>query len=630
MDKKGMTTKSQDGLWKIYKPVVSAYTETYTLSNASPVANCCVLGAYLHDTPFLKVSLRNTTPYGPTTLDLNGSIYIPYRFLFALIQGYYAFDGCDDTLCPNCHPAGHTLLAVQAAAFPYNQISDGGQHLNDIKSLSVEKVVFFKKWLTSIVTGRIPVRLADGKPLWFLFDTQPPAKFQSTRLPNHIRELWNGLQEQAKASQSGGKPCRYVDFEYDIAIVSSTHTDILVESQDLIQAQELLGGIIEKLNTANKKKAQYKTKVYYVKDRDNFHNQVLQGEWIKRGLPNYNDGTLDDWLKATTRPSGRSGTTNAQLAAKASSDARLISRYAQQNVDQKTAIVAELSSSKLGPPPKWMGNILGTMAIPNRFVDQAAIMGISAPTWKGENNVEVDENGDVKVVGVNNVDKEVILKMGSGFYIAEWLHLVAHGFGGLYGHEPDGKTGQIAENLMIGTSETNSMMVRYEQAWQLILHLERAIQLAKNPNKAPKTIAPVTAKLSVYKNHDQQNNRLASYGIGNVHALEQNEINLSTKVPCIVFATEHVFKLDDPSAVLRGSPEQKIHFYPFSRMPFLKFENILDNILITELYINAAKRASDTVYKKLVQETGLGESFKKKIDTADFASSPDDEADEEG
>lgn len=45
----------------------------------------------------------------------------------------------------------------------------------------------------------------------------------------------------------------------------------------------------------------------------------------------------------------------------------------------------------------------------------------------------------------------------------KWLHLCAFSWGGLIGlgTEDQGATSQVPENLVLGTSETNSLMMRY-------------------------------------------------------------------------------------------------------------------------------------------------------------------------
>ncbi|KAK1754240.1 hypothetical protein QBC47DRAFT_415082 [Echria macrotheca] len=67
-------------------------------------------------------------------------------------------------------------------------------------------------------------------------------------------------------------------------------------------------------------------------------------------------------------------------------------------------------------------------------------------------------------------------QMINWLYMAEWLHLSAFSWGGLLDDDllnnptkkdrPVYATSQIPENLVLGTSETNSLMTRYETAWQ--------------------------------------------------------------------------------------------------------------------------------------------------------------------
>ncbi|UKZ64215.1 uncharacterized protein TrAtP1_005436 [Trichoderma atroviride] len=81
-------------------------------------------------------------------------------------------------------------------------------------------------------------------------------------------------------------------------------------------------------------------------------------------------------------------------------------------------------------------------------------------------------------------------EMFNGLYIAEWLHLSAYSWGGLADVQPDatvGKEGssQIHPNFVLGTSETNSAMTRWEKAWQdLIEHEGELLNAAGENGKA--------------------------------------------------------------------------------------------------------------------------------------------------
>ncbi|KPM44467.1 hypothetical protein AK830_g2095 [Neonectria ditissima] len=61
---------------------------------------------------------------------------------------------------------------------------------------------------------------------------------------------------------------------------------------------------------------------------------------------------------------------------------------------------------------------------------------------------------------------------------AEWLHLVGFAYGGFLeaGAKNSWETSQIPYNLVFGTSETNSLMTRYETAWQEFMTRESKLR----------------------------------------------------------------------------------------------------------------------------------------------------------
>ncbi|TVY62092.1 hypothetical protein Focb16_v013077 [Fusarium oxysporum f. sp. cubense] len=80
-------------------------------------------------------------------------------------------------------------------------------------------------------------------------------------------------------------------------------------------------------------------------------------------------------------------------------------------------------------------------------------------------------------------------RLSSGVYPAEWLHLSAFSWGGVANAaEKDGFiTSQNFENLVFGTSETNSVMTRYEMAWQRLFRAES--ELAGNEQDITGTLS---------------------------------------------------------------------------------------------------------------------------------------------
>ncbi|QKD56527.2 uncharacterized protein FOBCDRAFT_203598 [Fusarium oxysporum Fo47] len=94
-----------------------------------------------------------------------------------------------------------------------------------------------------------------------------------------------------------------------------------------------------------------------------------------------------------------------------------------------------------------------------------------------------DEAGQKEIMGgvsateIGNAMGWGSKRLRSGVFPAEWLHLSAFSWGGIAGDEdPEGfTTSQNFENLVFGTSETNSLMTRYETAWQRFFLAEKEL-----------------------------------------------------------------------------------------------------------------------------------------------------------
>ncbi|KAL5587067.1 hypothetical protein FOVSG1_012203 [Fusarium oxysporum f. sp. vasinfectum] len=94
-----------------------------------------------------------------------------------------------------------------------------------------------------------------------------------------------------------------------------------------------------------------------------------------------------------------------------------------------------------------------------------------------------DEAGQKEIMGgvsateIGNAMGWGSKRLRSGVFPAEWLHLSAFSWGGIAGDEdPEGfTTSQNFENLVFGTSETNSLMTRYETAWERFFLAEKEL-----------------------------------------------------------------------------------------------------------------------------------------------------------
>ncbi|RBA15548.1 hypothetical protein FPRO05_12622 [Fusarium proliferatum] len=91
---------------------------------------------------------------------------------------------------------------------------------------------------------------------------------------------------------------------------------------------------------------------------------------------------------------------------------------------------------------------------------QKTVMGISAPELARD------------YLGWGSQNKDTS-KSGQDKHTAEWLHISAFSFGGLTDGSKAWETSQIQPNMMFGTWEMNSWMLRYEAAFQRLFKLER-------------------------------------------------------------------------------------------------------------------------------------------------------------
>ncbi|KAK3332264.1 hypothetical protein B0T19DRAFT_482573 [Cercophora scortea] len=114
-----------------------------------------------------------------------------------------------------------------------------------------------------------------------------------------------------------------------------------------------------------------------------------------------------------------------------------------------------------------------------RDTSQASVMeGVSATTiakilgW-GDEEGNTSENGKVKVKPMTDGPTRIEWP-NPGVFVAEWLHRTAFS----WGNERGAQANQVRGNLVFGSSEANSLMTRYEKAWQKLFEYEAKIQAA--------------------------------------------------------------------------------------------------------------------------------------------------------
>jgi hypothetical protein len=161
---------------------------------------------------------------------------------------------------------------------------------------------------------------------------------------------------------------------------------------------------------------------------------------------------------------------------------------------------------------------------------------------------------------------------------AEWLHRSAFSWGGLRERKPH--ISQVPQNMIFGTGECNSVMTRYEKAWQRMVEKE-----ARNKNKGTLTA-----------NIDRDKHRV-DFGItyeDTAHeerslAVLKMTAEQKKKMPhWMCHALEYNLSMDAPVGALNTSTFSTV-FYPWTRGFFTKFELKLDDVILEKVYREHAK-----------------------------------------
>ncbi|KAF3940813.1 hypothetical protein ABW19_dt0201996 [Dactylella cylindrospora] len=198
-------------------------------------------------------------------------------------------------------------------------------------------------------------------------------------------------------------------------------------------------------------------------------------------------------------------------------------------------------------------------------------------------------------------------QMKNGLYIAEWLHLCAYSWGGLLNTTNDEKnleSSQTVGNLVLGTSEANSCMTRYESSWQA-LFLDEA-HFAEKIKGNGQTVN-ITGFLEVQRNpegyergHDEHApGETPEYVWQSVNLFQDDHAlaNYAAKAKLLAYTVFYQPSITAPegseysSLILRRkSPTARDSavFYPFSRRFFHRSEYLLDSALYQAMYILTA------------------------------------------
>ncbi|KAL7933319.1 hypothetical protein V8C35DRAFT_63924 [Trichoderma chlorosporum] len=172
-----------------------------------------------------------------------------------------------------------------------------------------------------------------------------------------------------------------------------------------------------------------------------------------------------------------------------------------------------------------------------------------------------------------------------GLSKAEWLHIVAFSFGAM-GSVGKFHLSQLSLNLIFGTAECNSVMLRYEGIWQVLYQYEaelRALSPEHHQTKPHGFIQPTV------------NNGLQVKPLNcpNAHPWLFDDIKLARELseifPWLCFALKYRINIDFSLLLQKDSEfSQTLDFFPFTRPFFTRGEALADRFLLDELFYERA------------------------------------------
>ncbi|KAK6345781.1 hypothetical protein TWF718_007687 [Orbilia javanica] len=177
--------------------------------------------------------------------------------------------------------------------------------------------------------------------------------------------------------------------------------------------------------------------------------------------------------------------------------------------------------------------------------------------------------------------------MNNSLYIAEWLHMSAFSWGGLLDLSTPSQhsSSDVPENLVLGTSETNSYMTRYEKAWQQLV-LDEANECGQPDfngtltvcRNAERTPGKFLARMDRFKN--------GNYIVQDALFPKDSSIEkISKEVTILAYniCYEIVFKSESKILSMEAGVGLSTWFYPFMRPFYHTLEAKLDNALYKDM-----------------------------------------------
>ncbi|EKJ70234.1 hypothetical protein FPSE_09608 [Fusarium pseudograminearum CS3096] len=172
-------------------------------------------------------------------------------------------------------------------------------------------------------------------------------------------------------------------------------------------------------------------------------------------------------------------------------------------------------------------------------------------------------------------------RMSSGFFMAEWLHLCAFSWGGLTKIPQDGqllyRSSDIPGNLVLGTSETNSVMTRHV-----------ALPTKDSPDlNSPSSYPKLTVTRNIRNKHvvrDVKDEITGRYS-RTTSEMSIEEKGIATKYHFLAYTISYSISFPQGSKLLNMKAGTSLNtmFYPFLRPVYHKLEDELDQALYGEI-----------------------------------------------
>ncbi|KAK6506318.1 hypothetical protein TWF506_011236 [Arthrobotrys conoides] len=211
---------------------------------------------------------------------------------------------------------------------------------------------------------------------------------------------------------------------------------------------------------------------------------------------------------------------------------------------------------------------------------------------------------DMRSTPLRGWDKERFSK-------AEWLHRCGYAYGGLT--DDDEKSSQVKENLIFGSSETNSIMTRYEDIYRNAILRERTLtqelkavyDKAAMANPAAQLVnATLTTQLTgnggmLRFKDDAYQRELIAVPKAKITPEPKAWTDISKRYPWLCNELTYDFELDKPSQIFKVARKWTNKFFPFDRLFFTRLEGIVDDAICLKLWELAILDAKTTADRKI-------------------------------